>query len=124
MPAIGFHFVSPLIQILAGVDPRGSGATQPYCRETRPRPPVGLPSQGHSILLGEVGEPTALDVAQYIFGFAWGSFQYGRVVTYFNFASKRSFRNSFSVSSIFARILLAVVGPTPYTELANTARFP
>src|SRR2546426_8528291 len=48
---------------------------------------------------------------QYSFGFAWGSFQYGRVVTYFSFASKRSFRNSFSVSCILARILLAVVGP-------------
>src|SRR6266566_4324492 len=51
--------------------------------------------------------------AQYSFGFACGSFQYGRVVTYLNFASNRSFKNSFSVSCIFARILLAVVGPTP-----------
>src|SRR6266571_6456362 len=57
---------------------------------------------------------------QYSFGFACGSFQYGRVVTYFSFASKRSFRNSFSVPCIFARILLAVVGPTPYTEFMES----
>src|SRR5437867_13194407 len=61
-------------------------------------------------------------VLQYSFGFACGSFQYGRVVTYLSFASKRSFRNSFSASCIFARILLAVVGPTPWTEVAPTAR--
>src|SRR2546422_3874757 len=75
-------------------------------------------------LLGVVRQRARVGRAQYNFGFACGSFQYGRVVTYFSFASKRSFRNSFSVSCIFARILLAVVGPTPYTELAYTARFP
>src|SRR5206468_9325962 len=71
-----------------------------------------------------ISSGTRPTVLQYSFGFACGSFQYGRVVTYFSFASKRSFRNSFSVSCIFARILLAVVGPTPYTEFAYTARFP
>ncbi len=58
-------------------------------------------------------EHTRVKGRQYSFGFACGSFQYGRVVTYFSLASNKSFRNSFSVSCIFARILLAVIGPTP-----------
>jgi len=73
----------------------------------------------HQVLHGNPSTiPRAADAyapysPQYNFGFACGSFQYGRVVTYFSLASNRSFRNSFSVSCIFARILLAVVGPTP-----------
>src|SRR3990170_8508164 len=64
------------------------------------------------------------ELIQYIFGFACGSFQYGRVVMYLSFASNRSLWKSFSVSCIAARSLLAVVGPTPYTEFAYTARLP
>src|SRR5256884_6694456 len=71
----------------------------------------------HQVLHGNPSTiPRAADAyapysPQYNFGLACGSFQYGRVVTYFSLASNRSFRNSFSVSCIFARILLAVVGP-------------
>src|SRR2546422_5934152 len=71
-------------------------------------PPASLP-----LFRGIVRQRARVGRTQYNFGFACGSFQYGRVVTYFNFASKRSFRNSLSVSCIFARVLLAVVGPTP-----------
>jgi len=81
---------------------------------------VGRTDDLHVFQHGDLGSAVANRAAnnawrwnQYSFGFACGSFQYGRVVTYFSFASKRSFRNSFSVSCIFARILLAVVGPTP-----------
>src|SRR2546428_8502328 len=43
------------------------------------------------LFLGIVRQRARVGRTQYSFGFACGSFQYGLVVTYFSFASKRSF---------------------------------
>ncbi len=53
----------------------------------------------HVFQHGGIGSAVA-NWNQYSFAFACGSFRYGRVVTYFSFASNRSFRNSLSASCI------------------------